>query len=90
VDTSTGEGLVTVPLPEGGSDNRGAATEGDGRCEESGDVVFMFTDSGEVAKRILDHLGLASTGPPTAPAHRVSCLVDPAQDYDRADATYDV
>jgi len=38
-----------------------------------------------VARKILVHLGLESTGPPLAPAHREADPVEPAPDYDHPD-----
>jgi hypothetical protein len=43
-----------------------------------------------VAKRILDHLHLDSTGPPLAPARGGQAdSVDPARAYDVADPVYE-
>ncbi len=60
-------------------------------CPECGGRlrIIAFIAEPTVATKILDHLGLASTGPPTAPARRPPELVDPLPDYAQGDVTYD-
>jgi hypothetical protein len=61
-------------------------------CPECGGrmLLIAFIAEPTVAKRILDHLRLDSTGPPLAPA-RVGQpdSVDPAPAHDVADPVYD-
>ncbi len=53
-------------------------------------LIIAFIAQPTVAKRILDHLGLDSTGPPTAPP-RVGQpdSFDPVPAYDGADPVYE-
>jgi hypothetical protein len=52
--------------------------------------LVAFIAEATVAKRILDQLGLDSTGPPLAPARRGQAdSVDPAPAHDVADPVYD-
>ncbi len=53
-------------------------------------VLIAFIAEATVAKRILDHLRLESTGPPLVPARGgLADCVDPAPVYDMADPVYD-
>ena len=47
--------------------------------------LIAFIAEPTVARKILVHLGLETTGPPLAPAHRDHDPVDPAPDYDLPD-----
>jgi hypothetical protein len=61
-------------------------------CPECGGrmMLIAFIAEPTVAKRILDHLRLDSTGPPLAPARGDGAdSVDPAPAYDVADPRYD-
>ncbi len=60
-------------------------------CPECGgrmELMAFIAEAG-VAKRILDHLGLASTGPPLAKAAAPDQAADPGPEYAGADPTYD-
>ena len=60
-------------------------------CPECGGRLRLLAFIAEptVARKILDHLGLDSTGPPTAPRRSERAeQVDPAPDYDVADPVY--
>ena len=61
-------------------------------CPECGGRLRLiaFIAESAVAKRILDHLGLGSTGPPLAAARGEPDRVEPAPDYDLADPIYEV
>jgi len=50
--------------------------------------VIAFIAQATVAKRILDHLGLDSTGPPLARAKSQPDQLDPGSDYSGADLIY--
>jgi hypothetical protein len=61
-------------------------------CPECGSRMKLvaFIAEPTVAKRILEHLGLDSTGPPlTAPRVGLPDSVDPAPAYDVADPVYE-
>jgi len=60
-----------------------ACPECDGRLQ-----LIAFIAQPALARRILDHLGLASTGPPVAPARGEPDCVEPAPDYDVPDPLY--
>jgi len=49
--------------------------------------LIAFIAEATVAKRILDHLGLDSQGPPLARAQAPPELLDPAPSYDGIDHT---
>jgi hypothetical protein len=51
--------------------------------------LIAFIAEAQVAKRILDHLGLPSTGPPVARSPAPEETFDPGPGYDGADATWD-
>jgi hypothetical protein len=50
--------------------------------------LIAFIAEAKVAKRILDHLALDSTGPPVARAQPHEELLEPGPDYGAADPTY--
>jgi hypothetical protein len=50
--------------------------------------LIAFIAEAKVAKRILDHLALDSTGPPVARAQPHAELLEPGPDYGAADPTY--
>jgi hypothetical protein len=51
--------------------------------------LIAFISQPDVAKKILDHLGFDSRGPPLSPAHSSAPeLVDPMPDYGLADRTF--
>ena len=50
--------------------------------------LIAFIAEATVAKRILDHLGLDSRGPPLARAQAPPDLLDPAPGCDGVDTTY--
>jgi hypothetical protein len=50
--------------------------------------LIAFIAEAKVAKRILDHLALDSTGPPVARARPHAELLEPGPDYGAADPTY--
>ena len=50
--------------------------------------LIAFIAEATVAKRILDHLGLDSTGPPLARAQVQQELLEPEPDYGAADPIY--
>jgi hypothetical protein len=52
------------------------------------DLIAFIAEAG-VAKRILDHLGLVSTGPPVSKSQTPDDVPDPGPEYDCADPTYD-
>jgi len=60
-------------------------------CPECGGRLRLIACIAEsaVAKRILDHLGLGSTGPPVAAVRGEPDCVEPAPDYDLADPIYE-
>ncbi len=51
--------------------------------------LIAFIAGPTVAKRILDHLRLDSTGPPTLPRRTGRSHVEPHPDYDVADPRYE-
>ena len=51
--------------------------------------LLAFIAEAAVAKRILDHLGLASTGPPLAKAAAPEEAADLGPEYSGADSTHD-
>ena len=51
--------------------------------------LIAFIAEARVARRILDHLGLDSTGPPAAPARAQPDALEPAPDYDVATLAYE-
>ncbi len=68
------------------------ATGSGGRWPECGGrmLLIAFIAEATVAKRILDHLRLESTGPPLVPARGgLADCVDPAPVYDVADPVYE-
>jgi hypothetical protein len=60
-------------------------------CPECGGRLRLiaFIAEARVARKILDHLGLDSTGPPAAPARAQPDALEPAPDYDAADLVYE-
>ena len=60
-------------------------------CPECGGrmELMAFIAEAAVAKRILDHLGLASTGPPLAKAVAPEAVADPGPEYGEADPIYE-
>jgi hypothetical protein len=50
--------------------------------------IIAFIAQATVAKRVLDHLGLDSTGPPVARAAPPPEQVDPGPSYDAPDSIY--
>src|SRR6266568_520033 len=60
-------------------------------CPECGGRLRLiaFIADEKVAARILDHLGLDSTGPPAAPPRRVPEEVEPPPSYDLPDPVYE-
>jgi uncharacterized protein YbaR (Trm112 family) len=60
-------------------------------CPQCGGQMELLTFIAEagVAKKILDHLGLASTGPPLVRAEAPEEAAGPGPEYDRADPTYE-
>jgi uncharacterized protein YbaR (Trm112 family) len=50
--------------------------------------LIAFIAEAKVAKRILDHLALDSTGPPVARAQPHAELLEPGPDYGAADPVY--
>jgi hypothetical protein len=53
-----------------------------------GTQLIAFIAEAKVAKRILDHLALDSTGPPVARARPPAELLEPGPDYGAADPIY--
>jgi hypothetical protein len=51
--------------------------------------LIAFIAEAGVARRILDHLGLPSTGPPAARPRAPEEVVDWPPEYDGADPTWD-
>jgi hypothetical protein len=51
--------------------------------------LIAFIAEAKMAKRILDHLGLDSTGPPVAGAQPHAEPLEPGPDYSTADSIYD-
>jgi len=51
--------------------------------------LLAFISEAGVAKRVLDHLGLPSTGPPVATSRAPEETFEPEPEYDGADSTYD-
>ncbi len=51
--------------------------------------LLAFIAEAGVAKKILDHLGLASTGPPLARAAAPEVAADHGPEYGGADPSYD-
>ena len=51
--------------------------------------LIAFIAEARVAKRILDHLGLQSTGPPVARSPALDEALAPGPEYGGADPTYD-
>jgi hypothetical protein len=51
--------------------------------------LIAFVAEAKVAKRILDHLGLDSTGSPVARAQPHAEPLEPGPDYSTADSIYD-
>ena len=51
--------------------------------------LIAFIAEARVAKRILDHLGLRSTGPPVLRSRAPDEALDPGPEYGGADPTYD-
>ncbi len=58
------------------------------QCGGRMELIAFFAEAG-VAKRILDHLGLPSTGPPVATSRAPEETFDSAPEYDGADSTWD-
>ncbi len=50
--------------------------------------LIAFVADEAVARHILDHLGLDSTGPPLARPKAADELLEPAPDHDVADPVY--
>jgi len=57
------------------------------QCGGRMELIAFIAEVG-VAKRVLDHLGLPSTGPPVARSRAPEAAFDPAPEYDGADTTY--
>ncbi len=51
--------------------------------------LMAFIAEAAVAKKILDHLGLASTGPPLVRAAAPEEAAEPGPEYGGADPSYD-
>jgi hypothetical protein len=51
-------------------------------------MIAFIADQG-TARKILEHLGLDATGPPTAAARRRPESIDATPDYDVADPIYE-
>ena len=58
------------------------------QCGGRMELIAFIAEPG-VAKRILDHLGLVSTGPPVPKPRAPDEALDPGPDYGGADVTYD-
>jgi Putative transposase/Transposase zinc-binding domain len=58
------------------------------QCGGRMELIAFIAEAG-VAKRILDHLGLVSTGPPVPKPRAPDEAPDPGPEYDGADPTYD-
>jgi len=58
------------------------------QCSGRMELIAFIAEAG-VAKRILDHLGLPSTGPPVARSPAPEETFDPGPEYDAGDSTYD-
>jgi hypothetical protein len=58
------------------------------QCGGRMELIAFIAEAG-VAKRILDHLGLVSTGPPVPMPQAPDEASDPGPEYDGADPSYD-
>ncbi len=60
-------------------------------CPECGGRLRLIAFIAEptVARKILDHLGLDSTGPPTRPRRAEPADLEPTPEHDAADSVYD-
>jgi hypothetical protein len=80
---------MTTPLREVQYERRSFAIDVLACPECSGRMqLIAFIAEAKVAKRILDHLGLDSTGPPVARAQPHAELLEPGPDYGAADPAY--